>query len=168
MKKNLLFILTAFFTTVAQTQPGQYAGSKKALIGQTYTDSRAIPGLKGWRFREGSVVTPLSEPEMIIADVFQKGSTQIVFFSIMEDTASGICTIMDLAEVRNVMTGWGIKTGLCRQNGTDNAMIAALVKWSPSLEYLKPARKAWRFNRDKRRLEVITVKGIDCINEGLN
>jgi hypothetical protein len=140
----------------------------KNLIGTSYTDSRNIPGLEGWEFRKGSVITAMDDPEMIIASVYSKGKTWIVFFSIMEDTASSLYSIMDVAEVKNVLTGWELYTTGCRKNKMDNVKIVALVKWSPTQEFLKPARQAWRFNRDKRRFEIMSVKGIDCINEGLD
>ncbi|MEO5945240.1 MAG: hypothetical protein ABIP79_00375 [Chitinophagaceae bacterium] len=137
----------------------------KKLVSISYTNSRNIPGLEGWEFRQGSVVTPMNNPEIIIADVFSKGNTWIVFFSINEDTASSVSTIMDVVVVKNVLKGWQLKTTSCRQNKIENFEIVALVKWSPSQEYLKPAKQAWRFNRDKRRFEILSVKGIDCINE---
>ncbi len=160
----LSFLSFAFVNAIAQ--PGKYAGTKKNLIGKIYTDSRNIAGLEGWQFREGSVVNPPDDPEMITVDVFQKGTTCIVFFSIKEDTTSAAYTIMDVVEVKSVMKGWQLKTTFCRKDAVENVEIVALVKWSPSLEFLKPAKKAWRFNRDKRRFEILSIKSIDCINEG--
>lgn len=162
--KIIWFILFQFGALFLFAQTGRYAGSMKNLVGKSYTDSRNIAGLKGWEFREGSVVNSLNDPEMITADVFQKGTTWIVFFS-RKDTASTEYTIMDVIEVKSVMKGWKLKTTFCRRNAVENIEIVALVKWSPTLEFLKPAKKAWRFNRDKRRFEILPVKGIDCINE---
>ena len=147
-------------------QPGKYAGSMKNLIGKVYTDSRNITSLKGWQPREGSVLNPLTDPEMILSDVFQKGTTYIVFFSIKEDTASVENKIFDVIEIKGVAKGWTIKTALCRQNKIDNVYIFAWLK-EASTEYLKTIKKAWRFNPDKRRIEPLPVKGIDCINEGM-
>jgi hypothetical protein len=140
----------------------------KNLIGTSYTDSRNIPGLEGWEFRKGSVITAMDDPEMIIASVYSKGKTWIVFFSIAEDTTSSVYSIMDVAEAKNVLAGWELYAASCRKNKMENVEIVALVKWSPSQEFLKPAKQAWRFNRDKRRFEIMSVKGIDCINEGLD
>ena len=105
---------------------------------------------------------------MIIACVFRKGSSWLCFFSIKEDTASDVYTIIDVLEVKNVLKGWQLKTTSCRQSKVENVEIVALVKWSPLQEFLKPAKKAWRFNRDKRRFELASVRGVDCINEGLD
>jgi hypothetical protein len=68
-------------------------------------------------------------------------------------------------EVKNVLKGWQLKTTSCRQNKVENVELVALVKWSPSHDFLKPAKQAWRFNRDKRRFESINISNIDCVND---
>lgn len=166
--KNILLSIFIFVHASGCNGQGKYAGTKPDLIGVTYLDSRSIPALKGWEFQSGSVVSPYDDPESIIACVFKKGNTWLCFFSIQEDTASEIQTIMDVVEVKNVLKGWQLYTTSCRQNKVENVEIVALVKWSPLQEFLKPAKQAWRFNRDKRRFESATVKGVDCINEGLD
>lgn len=166
--KSILISFLLLFFCIYSSGQGKYAGYMKKMISISYTDSRNIPGLEGWEFRQGSMVTPIDNPEMIIADVFHRGNTWICLFSIKEDTASEIQTIMDVVEVKNVLKGWQLYTTSCRQNKVENVEIVALVKWSPSQEFLKPAKQAWRFNRDKRRFEIASVKGVDCINEGLD
>jgi len=167
--KSIVYIVFFFMCALqVKAQPGKYAGTMKKLIGITYSDSRNISALKGWQFREGSVVNPLDDPEMITVDVFNKGTTWTAFFSVKEDTAIDKYKIMDVVEVKNVLKGWILKTTFCRQHKNENAEIVALVKESSTLEYLKPAKKAWRFNRDKRRFEILNVKGIDCLNEGID
>lgn len=167
-KRVVIFLAITCCAIEVIAQPGKYAGSMKKLIDKTYTDSKNIPGLKGWVFRQGSVVNSLNEPEMVTADIFNKGNTWIVFFSIKEDTASDQFVVMDVVEVKNVLPHWQISAALCRQYQTANAEIVALVKEPISQEFLKPAKLAWRFNRDKRRFEKINVKDVDCINEAQN
>ena len=159
MQKYMLLYFFLIVSTYCSAQ-GKYAGTKKGLIGTTYLDSKNIPGLEGWEFQSGSVISPLDDPEMIIADVFRGGSTWICFFSIKEDTALDSQRIIDVLEVKNVMKGWQLYTTSCRHNRVENVEIIALVKWSPTQEFLKPAKQAWRFNRDKRRFEIISVKGV--------
>jgi hypothetical protein len=168
MKKytTLLILLAVLFITDATAQ-GKYAGTMKKLIGVTYSDSRNIKELARWTFRQGSVITPLDNPEMVTVDVFQRGTTWIVYASVKEDTASDIYKIVDVLEIKNVQKGWEPKTGLCRQHKIENAQIVALVKVIYT-EFLKQVKLAWRFNPDKRRFEKIPVKGIDCIHEGLS
>jgi hypothetical protein len=166
--RYIIFLLLLFLTEPVFSQPGKYAGQQKYLIGKVYTDSRNIEQLKTWKFQGGSLVNPIDDPEIITVDVFSKGNTWIVFFSIKEDTAASSFMIMDVVEVKNVMKDWQLRTTFCRSNKNENPEIVALVKKSTVVEFLKPAKKVWRFNRDKRRFEIISATGIDCINEALN
>jgi hypothetical protein len=31
-----------------------------------------------------------------------------------------------------------------------------------------PVKKAWSFNRDKRRFELLAIANVDCLNEGFD
>jgi hypothetical protein len=159
----LIALLTcAGLTTKAQ---GNYAGSMKKLIGMKYKDSNSIVALKGYGYHEASLISDIDDPEAITVDHFEKGSDAVVFFSIKEDQNDEEFTIVDVLEVKSVPPGWQIKTALCRQNEIANVEIVALVK-SGTGEFLKPAKQAWRFSRDKRRLQPIDKQGVDCIYEG--
>ena len=145
---------------------GKYAGAQSKLIGTKYADSRNIPGLKTWTFRSGSLVSGLDDPETILVDVYKKGKIWIAFFSIKEDTADAEYTILDVIEIKTLLPGYIVETGLCRQNEEDDATIVATVKWVAEKEFLKPVKQAWKLDRDKRRIIAIPVKNVDCINEG--
>jgi len=161
--KYLFILLLATGAFVTHAQPGKYAGSMKKMLNKIYADEKHIPGLAGWKFQEGSLITPVNDPEMMTADVFRKGTTYLVIFSIKEDTAGTKFTIADVIEVRNVLSSQQIRTGVCSE-GTNEAMdIVALVK-KENREYSR-AIKAWRLNRDKRRAELISPKLIKCMNE---
>jgi len=164
-KYVLSWLLWCMVTLPALAQPGKLAGSKKAMIGKTYTDSRFMPGLKGWTFREGTLMNSLKDPEWFMADVYQKGTVAVVVISVKEDTASDNYTIIDLIEVKGVTKGWTIHVGSCRQNKLNNAWLIVWGKETTE-EYMKTLKKAWRFNPDKRRVEAIPIKGIDCENIG--
>jgi hypothetical protein len=168
MRINIILILSLILVTATASSQGKYAGTKKSLIGKTFTDSRKLTALKGWQFREGSVITPVDDPEMMTMDVFQKGTTCIVIAGYKEDTAMTEFTIADVIEVKNVLKGWQIRAAFCRRDQMENVEIVAHVKSSTTQEFLKPAKQAWRFNRDKKRFEGQSVKAIDCINEGLD
>jgi hypothetical protein len=164
LSKKIILILL-LFPLVSMAQPGKYAGTKKALIGTTYTEVPKIPGLKGWQFLEGSLVNLITDPELISVEVFQKGTDRIIIGSVMEDTATGIYKIVDVIEVKGMTKGWSIRTGNCRQDQQANTYIIAWGKDSKS-EFMNLIKKAWKFNPDKRRFEAIPVKGIDCENIG--
>ena len=164
--KQFILLHGFFMLSLISMAQGKYAGAQSKLIGTKYADSRNIPGLKTWTFRQGSVVTKLDEAEVILADVWKKGKVWIVFFSIKEDTADAEYTIVDVIEIKTLLPGYVIETGLCRQNEVEDATIVATVKWVPEKEFLKPVKQAWKFDRDKRRFLVIPVKNVDCISEG--
>lgn len=159
---GLIFFLLLHTDVSSQ---GKYAGTKKYLIGKTYTEVPQIPGLKGWKFLEGSMLNYITDPERITVDIFEKGTDRIIIGSIMDDTATGVFKIVDVVEVKGMMKGWSIRTGSCRQNQLTNTYIIA---WGKDViaEFMNLIKKAWKFNPDKRRFEVIPVKGIDCENIG--
>ncbi|MGC3946691.1 MAG: hypothetical protein QM762_19585 [Chryseolinea sp.] len=140
---------------------GQFAGSMKTMINQTYRNSRTIPDLEGFDFQEGSLVSTVSDQKAMLVDVFNKGNTSIVFFSVLEDTTANKYTIMDVVEVKDIQPGWEVRTGFCRQRGIGSADIVAVVKTS-NQAYLKTVREAWRFNRDKRKFYPVNAKEVDC------
>jgi hypothetical protein len=141
---------------------GQFAGSMKTMVNQTYRNSRTIPALEGFDFQEGCLVTTINDSEAMLVDVFNKGNTAIVFFSVLEDTTKAHkYTIMDVVEVKNIQPGWEVRTGFCRQRGVGSADIVAVVKTS-NQHYLKTVREAWRFSRDKRKFYPVNAKEVDC------
>lgn len=59
---------------------GRYAGSKKALVGKIY--DRDMAGLKQWEALGGSVINELNEPELFLVDIFRRGTTRLIVFTI--------------------------------------------------------------------------------------
>lgn len=159
-----LSIAALMFFTVAAFGQGQFAGSMKAMVNKSYKNSRTIPDLEGFDFQEGSLLTSISDPEAVLVDVFNKGNTSIVFFSIMQDTAAHAYTIMDVVEVKNIQPGWEVRTAFCRQRGVGSAEIVAVVKTS-NQEYLKTVREAWRFSRAARKFVPVNAREVDCQQE---
>ena len=149
---------------ISVTGQGRYAGTMKKMIGKTYSDIKHVNGLIGWQFQEGSLLTAIDDPEVMTADVFKKGATYIVLFSIKEDTADTKYTIADIIEVRNVLSSQHIRTGLCSKGANEAVDIVALVKKENNVEFSR-AIKAWRLNRDKKRVELISPKLVKCMNE---
>ena len=165
MRVILLHIF--FFVSFCTVAQGKYAGPLvKKLIGKTYTNSTKIPGLPGYQYRQGSLVSALNDPEQMMVEVLQKGTNFVVFFSLMTDTVKKIYSILDLLEIKNVTKGWQVRTTFCRRDTINNVEIVALVKNSPDKDYLNEVKQAWRFDRDKIRFLSIPIKGIDCFNEG--
>ena len=114
---------------------------------------------------EGGLANSLNDPERIMSEVFKKGTTYIVLFSIMEDTASDKFKVIDVVEITGVLKGWTVRSSFCRQNEQENNYIIVWGKENTG-QYMKLIRKAWKFDPDRRRINVIPVKGIDCENVG--
>lgn len=163
MKNIALLLALQLFGTILLAQPGKYAGSMKKLINKTYTDDRKIPGLTGWKFQEGSMITNVDDPELMTAGVFKKGTTFLVLFSYKEDTSNTAFVIVDVLEVKNVLSTQTIRTGTCSDGPNETIDVAALIK--KEMTESSKAIKAWRLNRDKKRIEVIPAKAVKCMNE---
>lgn len=162
--KPALFILCLFSVAVINAQPGKFAGTKKSMIGKTFTNSDSIRGLAGWTQLQGSLMNKTTDPEFLFVFVFKKGTTNLALFTVM-DTASGKHEILDLIELTGVPKGWTIMTGDCTRGGQADSYIIAWGKNTGDM-YVKVFKKAWRFNPDKRRVEAIPVKSIICENIG--
>lgn len=165
MKRSIICSFLVLFATAIFAQPGKYAGTKKSLIGKIYTDSRYIPGLKGWTYMEGALLNHIDDPEQITADVFKRGTSYVVVFSIKEDTASDKFEIQDVIVITGVAKGWAVRSGTCSWLNQANPYIVAWGKETQD-EYMKLIKKAWRFDPDKRRVIGIPVKTVVCENIG--
>lgn len=167
MKHSKLVWLSLFcwLYAVGLFAQGQFASPKsRTLIGTKYNQGPELPGLPGYEYRESGLAFGITEPEQFSVTVFQNGTTYIVFFSINEDTTTNDYTILDVLLIKQVKSNQVIKTLLCRQHKVSNEAIVAVTQ-PGNTEYSR-ALKAWRFNRDKRRFELISIKEIDCLNEG--
>lgn len=166
MKKILLLALSVPLILNVYAQAGRYAGTKKSLVGMEFTNLDTLPQLKGWEWMEESFMSeyPMTSKELHIATLYKKGTTCVIIFSVQEDTASFKKVVADVVEVTGVLKGWHIRTWSCRQNKKPNSYIVALGRQT-DMQYMKPVKKAWRFNPVKRRAEVIPVTGVDCEQE---
>jgi hypothetical protein len=111
MRSILVLLLVIAGSLKAQAQNGKYAGSQKKLIGVSYVDSRHIPALKTWQFRQGSVASLLTDPELFSVEIYQKGTTWLIFFSVREDMASDTSVVLDVIELKGIQKGWVNKSG---------------------------------------------------------
>ena len=125
MKRILsAFLLLLLLQNISFAQ-GKYAGTMKKLIGKTYADEKHISGFAGWKFMEGSLITDVNDVVSMTADIFKKGTTYIVFFSIKEDTADVNYTIAEIIEIKNVPKTQHIRTGICREGENESIEIVA-------------------------------------------
>lgn len=157
-----LVLICPVVTALAQ---GQFAGTMKPMVGSTFKDSKMIPALNGFEFQEGSLISDMNDPESVVVDVFKKGSTSVVFFSVMADSATHAYQVMDAIEIKQIQPGWEVKTTFCREFGIGNIEIVALVQ-ANTQTYLKNVKQAWRFKRDTKKFLPVNPKQVDCLKEG--
>lgn len=164
MKKFVLAVGLISILYSASGQ-GQFAGTKtKPLIGKTYNNDRILPGLPDYEYREVTLASDQDDPEQFSVSVFQKGPTYVVLFTLNKDTTTDDYIVLDVLVIKQVKKNQAVKTVLCRQNKISNLEIVAVTQ--PGNSEFSPALRAWRFNRDKRRFELMSIKDIDCMNEG--
>ena len=163
MKYVLLICCSCCISLYATAQPGRYSGAMKSLIGQEWSDS--LPELKGWTFREGSMVSAVSDPSWFYIRIYQNGKSCIAVCSIVEDTSKNNQIIVDVATIKNSKKGSEFRSVVCRERNIENSFIVAQV-YPGKRNYSIATLKAWRFNRDKMRFEWVNPKDVDCLNEG--
>ncbi len=165
MLKFILFVLVFSIGSERTWAQGQFAGARsKALIGKKYNNERVLPGLPDYEYRDVTLATGDQDPEQFVVGVFFKGPTYVVFVGINTDTTSDEYTILDVLVVKQVKKNQEVKTILCRNKKISDELIVAVTQ--PGATEFSPALRAWQFNRDKRRFELLNIKGIDCMNEG--
>ncbi len=162
--KPILFLVILFSIVNNTWGQGQFAGTKtKPLIGTKYNNDRVLPGLPDYEYREVTLASDENDPEQFSFCIFQKGPTYVVLFTHNKDTTSDDYIILDVLVIKQVKANQVVKGATCRQNKNSNLEIVAVTQ--PGDSEFSTALRAWRFNRDKRRFELINVKGVDCLNE---
>lgn len=158
----VFFVLFPFQAIFSQ---GSYTKNFKQQIGKTFTDEKHISWLKGYSFREGSLITDVNDPEPQFITVLLKGTKGVVVYSAKPDTTKKIFYILDVIELRSIPKGWEIRTVGCQEGETEDQIIVALVN-PGKREYVKTVKKAWLCERDRLKIEAISTKDIRCLNEG--
>lgn len=163
---SILFFLACIISTNALTQPGRYAGAGfKKMIGSEFTDENSIAGLEEYQLHESTLLNRLDDPERLFLNVYVKGTTRVVLFTVLTDTVAMTFRIADILHFKNVSEGLEFKSVTCRRDKKENSQILALLRPTEKA-YFTDVRKAWICDWNKRTFRVIPVKGIDCLNEG--
>lgn len=143
---------------------GEFAGAKtKPLIGKQFANERVLPGLPGYEYRSVTIVSDEDDPEQFSVAVFQKGPTYVVLFTHNKDTTTDVYTVLDVLVIKQVKKNEVVRTALCRQNRQSNPEIVTVILAAETA--FTPALRAWCFNRDKRRFQVMAVKDVDCMTD---
>lgn len=157
--------IIALFSFLITFSQGQYTQNFKHQVGKTFTDEKNISWLKGYSFREGSLITDAGDPEPQFLTVLIKGTKAVVLYSAAPDTIKNIRQVIDIIEFKNIPPGWEIRTIGCQEGDTEDQIIIALVNPGKD-EIVKKVKQAWLCERDRLKIEAISTKNIKCINEG--
>lgn len=162
----LLFIAVFLLSAGVIAQPGKYAGTEfKKLISTQFNDETKIRGLETYQLHESTLLNRIDDPERLFLQVYVKGTSRLLLFTVLTDTATNTYEILDVLQVKNVKPGLEFKSVTCRRNKIENAEIVALVL-PRDKEYFTDVRKAWICDKKKKQFRWIALKGIDCQNEG--
>lgn len=167
MQKLILFIVLSVSLSCVYADvsaQGKYAGSFKKLMGKKFTDPKHIPGMPGYTFRQGDLISEVNDPFSMTLNVLVKGTSAVVLFC-ESDSASDTYNVVDVIEIKNIQKGWEVKTAGCQYGDAEGQIIVALVNPGKN-EYTTIVSKAWLCEPDRLRFEAIGTKQIKCLNEG--
>jgi len=161
LKMITLLLLTGLVCGSAVAQ-GKFAGVHKNIVGRKFTDEKHIPWLKDYTWRQGDMITDDARPQLL--NIYYKGTDAVVIYSAHVDGPATLYIVIDAIEIKGVKAGWDIMTAGCSEGNTEGQIIIALVK-PGNKKSATLVQKAWRCNRDKLRIEPLTIKNIHCIIE---
>ncbi len=161
---SVLFASFLFYSRSLNAQ-GKYAGEFKYLIGKKYTTQDSIKAFKKYPLHEGSVISDVNDLDVMMLDMYRKGTTAVVVFGSKTDSPREEYQVIDILEIKNIPRGYEINTTTCQEGETEGQVLIVLVKTTQT-EYAGPVKKAWRCDRDKLRFEWMNTKLIKCLNEG--
>jgi hypothetical protein len=138
---------------------GKYAGSvTKKIIGKTYRDSLKFRELSGWKWFQSDVLyPPIAETDYYI-ETMKKGNSWLVLF--ISPITDGRLRVLDVLEVKNLPAAQRVVVAVCRLDNSENDQeIVAVVQTTQNGNRVF---KTWRFNREKKQIQVIPIKSIVC------
>lgn len=142
---------------------GQFAGTKKGLLGKEFTDHNKNSLLKGYSWHQGDLISGKDDVPSQFLTIYFKGGDAIIVYSVQKLQSAEAYQVADLIELKQLPAGLDIRTAGCSEGNTEGQIIIALVK--PGNKNYATVVKAWRCNRDKLRIEPLNIKSIRCMNE---
>jgi hypothetical protein len=155
--KGIKCVIFAFWLLPAYSQ----TISRDALIGRVYKKINEIRALKNYQEEEGDLIAPV-ENNYCFSRISDKKNTMVLFTKYLPVGHYKILAVLDLG-VLNKNTSLVIS--LCRVNTKNDGEIVALVK-PTNKPLFKTIIKAWKPDEKTHKFIPISVKGIDCVNEG--
>lgn len=162
MKKLVLVLLMLVNITVVYGQFKQVA----AVRGKVYIKIGQLAAFKGYRELESVTLEPSDENYTLT--LMAKGANQVLVLSrCMHNNAHVSYKLLDAVALGRVAPDQAVITAACGMNNKGDNNIIALVK-ADNKPFYKVVFKAWRVNRNAGRIQAISTKGIDCLNQGFD
>jgi hypothetical protein len=139
---------------------GKFAPSElKPSIGKTFKDEKEIPGMMDYQSRGGALLTAIEAPTLLSVNWFSKNNSILIFFE--ESLPEEKFILLDLVEVKNPVVNSEVKVGECKDGESDDMEIVALAQSSAAKRW--KAIQAWRFNRNKKKIEAWPFGKVTCL-----
>lgn len=99
-------------------------------------------------------------------DIVAKGKFNVMILDTCIKNGNSVkFIILDTVNIGSIPSAQSIVTSGRRLRKRNNNNIIAIVKLGDK-EYTNNVFRAWKINRPKHKIERISVKGLDCLNEG--
>ena len=164
---NKIFLVIWFLIfNINSNAQGKLAADYIKLLGQSYTNDKGISDLKNFKYQQGIVVGDPNEGRFLSTiDVYKKGNTALVLLSKMINPDANEYRIIDALKMISIPKNYEIRISDCsRKQGYQDEKIIAVV-FGGSKRKVKLIKEA--FALKDIRFEKIAIKGIQCINEGI-
>jgi hypothetical protein len=167
MNQKIAIALILFSSLIILTSCNTKKSEYRKIIGQEYYSLREFKPFINFQEVGGSFINR-NESVAFTINHYQSGVINIIAFEKIADESQRRVkySLLDILEISDLKQNQEIAYGNCRLNGKSDQEILAIYEASDQdVEYFTQILKAWRANTKTRKIEEISIKGIDCENE---
>ena len=167
MKMKALKALALLFPLILIFSCNSKKSEYEKIIGQEYYSLRVFKPFINFQEVGGSYIVKNGSKPFAI-NHYKSGDVNIIAFENVVDESQRRAkySLIDIFEISDLKQNQQIAYGICRLNGEPDQEIFAIYEVSDwDVEYFTQIVKAWRANTKNGKIEEISTKGIDCINE---
>ena len=128
IKKLLLLCFLAACCSLDVAAQAQFAGTKKGLLGKSFTDHNKNSLLTGYSWHQGDLISGKDDVPAEFLNIYFKGQDAIVLYSVQKLQSAEAYQVADLIELKQLPPGSDIRTAGCSEGNTEGQIIIALVK----------------------------------------
>lgn len=154
-------------TTPASHKPAAKPKSvpkDNSIFSKRYRDITEFECFTNYKEAGSTIIGNQGNQEYGISQI-KKGRLDILLLNRVYPGKKATFEILDTLQIRNLKNTEYISCQVCRKDKVQDSEIIAIVVYE-NKEYFSKVLKAWRANRKTGKITSISVKGIDCLNEG--